>query len=490
VESLSIPTNITVFERSSYIGGRSTTVNAYDLPSEPVELGASIFVEVNKNLYSAAKEFGLSLKSASEERSQETDPVLGVWDGREFVFTQSTGGYYWWNVAKLLWKYGLAPIRTQNLMKATVGKFLKMYEAPAFPFASLTEVAFEMGLLEATTVRGVDFLEANNIAERFSQEIIQASTRVNYGQNLYSIHGLETMVCMATDGAVAVEGGNWQIFARMLIASKAHVQLNSSVTQIHRNENKTYTVTVSSQNSSEEASSSDLFDTVILAAPLQYSSLSISPSPSHIPDKIPYVELHVTLFASPHKLSPRFFGLTPPARTPEIVITTLPKDYPPPENPEEGVGPAGFWSISTLGRITNPHTKGKEYLYKIFSPKPLDSGFMSAILGLGLLDSEAEDSLAGISKDDISWIHEKVWHSYPYLYPRVTFEPLLLDEDEKDENQGGLWYTSGIESMISTMETSSLMGANVAALIAQGWAKDISNTEEVVLESFSEEMEL
>jgi prenylcysteine oxidase/farnesylcysteine lyase len=380
----------------------------------------------------------------------------------------------WWkSIAKLLWKYGLAPIKTQNLMKATVGKFLKMYESPNFPFISLTDIAFEMGLLEATTVTGDNFLEANNIAILFSHDIIQASTRVNYGQNLNQIHGLETMVCMATDGAVAVEGGNWQIFAGMLQASRANVRLNTSVTHIHLNENKTYTVTTSSKADSEESTSTDLFDTVVLAAPLQYSSLSISPSPNHIPDKIPYVKLHVTLFASPHKLSPLFFNLPPTSSTPEIVLTTLPPGYSSGgQTLDDRVGPAGFWSISTLRSITNPTSEKKEYLYKVFSPKPLTPQFLRDILGFGLPEGKSKDPLNDISKDDISWAYEKTWRSYPYLHPRVTFEHLLLDDD--DGNAGGLWYTSGIESFISTMETSSLMGANVAALIAKGWERDMS----------------
>ena len=32
-----------------------------------------------------------------------------------------------------------------------------------------------------------------------------------------------------------------------------------------------------------------------------------------------------------------------------------------------------------------------------------------------------------------------------------------------------MWYTSGIESFISTMETSSLMGMNVARLVVDRW---------------------
>lgn len=50
-----------------------------------------------------------------------------------------------------------------------------------------------------------------------------------------------------------------------------------------------------------------------------------------------------------------------------------------------------------------------------------------------------------------------MWHSYPYEYPRVTFEG--------PELAPGFYYTSGIESFISTMETSALMGMNVAQLI-------------------------
>jgi prenylcysteine oxidase/farnesylcysteine lyase len=42
-------------------------------------------------------------------------------------------------------------------------------------------------------------------------------------------------------------------------------------------------------------------------------------------------------------------------------------------------------------------------------------------------------------------------------YPRVTFEDPELAR--------GFYYTSGMESFISTMETSALMGMNVAQLI-------------------------
>ncbi|KAI9883411.1 MAG: hypothetical protein M1823_004828 [Watsoniomyces obsoletus] len=470
-----ISLSITVFESSSHIGGRSTTVNVYSDPTEPVELGASIFVEVNRNLVSAAKQFNLNISSDHvSESSKDTPEDLGVWNGEDFVFTMDEASSDWWNLAKLLWKYGTAPIRTQSLMKSTVASFLKMYDAPYFPFKDLSQVVHDVGLTKVTALTGEQLLDAHQISRSFGTDIIQASTRVNYGQNLGLIHGLETMVCMATDGAMAVKGGNWQIFAEMIHAAKADLRLNTSVQSIERGDGGKFSVNaIGTQENYTETDASDdkrqfseHFDQVILAAPLQFTNISITPTLPHVPDPIPYVSLHVTLLASPHRLSPEYFRLPAGSAVPRVVLTTLGKH----ENPgssKEGVGSAGFWSISMLRTVRNPsirdETTGegrKEYLYKIFSPKPADESFLSAILGLKN-SSTMEDAQDGISKDDISWIYRKRWDSYPYVYPRVTFEDIVLAEN--------LYYTSGIESFISTMETSSLMGMNVARLAVHQW---------------------
>ena len=76
------------------------------------------------------------------------------------------------------------------------------------------------------------------------------------------------------------------------------------------------------------------------------------------------------------------------------------------------------------------------------------------------------------SGDAISWYHPHVWKSYPYEYPRVTFEELELAR--------GFYYTGGIESFISTMETSALMGMNVAQLIVDDYLQTFENEVEGV----------
>ena len=457
--------NITIYERNYYVGGRSTTVNVLDDPEIPVELGASIFVEVNRNLVSAARSMGLTLTDYGGEKLEGVSRGLSVWDGEKLVFSQYDESYQWWNTFKILWTYGMSPIRTNNLMKKTVGKFLKLYD-DEFPFRSLSNVADRVGLQEAISTPGAVMLMQNSISKRFANDIIQASTRVNYAQNLDQIHGLETMVCMATDGAMSVKGGNWQIFDGMIKASGALLVLNTTVERITK-QDELYNIRAYSGShcgkNSDGPSYSDDFDVVVMAAPLHLSNITIAPSPVNLPKPIDYVNLHVTLFTSPLKIKSLMPHLVAENDVPSTLLTTLPS----PESPY--VAP-DFYSISTLRSITNKQVSPPrmEYVYKIFSPQHMDPQYIQDLLV----------EIPEVLKDDetgITWKYAKVWQSYPYLPPRTDFDELQLDGDD-----GNLWYTSGIESFISTMETSSLMGMNVAKLISQKWGEKSAASDETV----------
>ena len=471
--------NITLYELNDRAGGRTTTVNALNNPAYPTELGGSIFVKINHILYNAAEEFGLSTSSANSYRPQESDYSFGVWDGTQFVYKQASGSGRWsgyWDVVKLLWKYGMAPIRTQRMSKESTGKFLKMYEPPMFPFVDLTRAVEDLELLEYTSTTGASILEEGGAGGAFAREVVQASTRVNYAQNLGQIHGLEGLVCMAIEGAVAVHGGNWQIFQEMVRRSGARANFDALVTDIAAHDNGTYTVQSKKKVSEhvgldphfdtsdafEASSHHEQFDTVIMATPLQFSNISFEPQLPNPPEQIPYVTLHVTLFTSPHKLSPVYFSLADQKDVPETIITTLPEGLDLGDaRGVDAVGPAGFWSISTLRSIRENGSR-TQYLYKIFSPTPVTGSWLSNVLGFEYSNTTAADPLTYIPKADVTWAVEKVWHSYPYEVPRTTFSKIRYDWG----NAGSLWYTSGIESFISTMETSALMGKNVAKLVA------------------------
>lgn len=103
--------------------------------------------------------------------------------------------------------------------------------------------------------------------------------------------------------------------------------------------------------------------------------------------------------------------------------------------------------------------------------------------------SEDEVGSSGQEGKILSWKYEKIWQSYPVEKPRVTFEDIMIDipssgsDGESGAERGAgkgsrhLYYTSGIEGFISTMETSSLMGANVARLLVDEWMEEASTME-------------
>ncbi|KAI0160111.1 prenylcysteine oxidase [Xylariaceae sp. FL1272] len=463
-----IPINVTMFEKTGRIGGRTLTVNVYDDPILPIELGASIFVDVNYILSNATREFGL----LTRDPGADEDGLLGIWDGDSFVYTQDSSS----NLAKLFWKYGTAPYYTQKLVKNTVATFLQLYDEPFFPFRSLSTRAFQLGLVKITGLTGQQFLAKNKLDGAFARHIVQAGTRVNYASNLEYIHGLGAMIAMAPEGAKAIDGGNWQIFSNMVEVSCAKVHLNTSVTDLALGPNKKFRlktiITPPGDGGAETLSPSTAFDDVIIAAPFQFANISTDEHLiQHPVDTIPYATLHVTLFASPYKFSAEFFKMPPASDIPISVLTTLGAD-------EEarpgsaGAGKAGFYSATLQRIVMNPRTHNPEYVYKIFSPEVVTREFLAALLGVEIPDSFPRDIPDDTTVNPISWFHATVFHPYPQKYPRVTFQdPILRD---------GLYYTSGIESFISTMETSALMGANVARLIVDDYAGITRPGEEMV----------
>lgn len=533
------PINITIFEAEHHIGGRCTTINALDDPRYPVELGASIFVKINEILYNFTNENGL-LTSSGESESTESDFDLGVWDGTDFVFTvsnerQGLKGTLdgWWDIAKIVWRYGLSPFRLGSIRDSVIGRFLKMYNEE-FPFQDLTDIAGRVDLLTVTGQIGPELLKAAGVGEKFSRELIQASSRVNYAQNLQHFHGLETMVCMSTDGGMSLEGGNWQIFDGMIKTSGAAIQLGARVTDVETlADGKLNVIYHGSANETAQAAS---FDAVVLAAPFPSSNITLSPPPTWKPGRAQYVHLHVTHLASPFRPDPHFFGLKDDQAhlVPDTILTTLP----PNSNPDRmgrgtlGVGPTTFWSFSTL-RIVSPLTdsyipasiqsghipagnlipstitapqwprrapEDKQYVYKVFSPAPLTAEYLIDLFGWcnhPTLPEHFQRSdctlptprerqsknypkheISSLPKELLTWHNEKVWDSYPYMPPTTDFECFDI-YDCKDYPlpaegnwKGKLYYTSPIEQFISAMEAMALSGRNVARLIVDRLVED------------------
>jgi prenylcysteine oxidase/farnesylcysteine lyase len=131
-------------------------------------------VSVNHILVNATDTFNLPRQDALDRAPEgHKGPGLGIWNGEEFVFTQNAEGG-WWDTARLFWRYGLSPVKALRAMRASVGRFLELYDTPIFPFKDLGEELLKLGLLNDTGVTGEQLLREKGVSDLFAQELVQA----------------------------------------------------------------------------------------------------------------------------------------------------------------------------------------------------------------------------------------------------------------------------------------------------------------------------
>ncbi|OLL26141.1 Farnesylcysteine lyase [Neolecta irregularis DAH-3] len=369
--------DITIYEKNDYIGGRSNVVYVHDDPLYP------------------APRFNLSFSDF------DLDPITGIWDGQKFSFTLDIHEPSWKTAIRLLLKYGTSPITVKNHVKKVISTFLKLYDAP---FASLTLAAKFLALDSQTSVLANKYLSDLGVSGKFSHDIIQASTRCNYAQNLDQLQALTMMVCMTSSNVMSIKGGNRLIFENMIKASEANLKLETEVMKVEKEGDK-WSV------------DGELYDHVVIATPIKQSRLSL-PANIEFPE-IEYVELYVTLVSTRYSLNTSTFGKSPP----NFILTTTSSSTP------------WFNSLSVVQSYLD------ELVWKIFS-----------------LEEVTDVRLDELFSGEITWIYQHKWEAYPKLRPRSDFGKIEVEK--------GLWWINGMEGFISTMETSALMGRNIAALIA------------------------
>ncbi|KAF9229709.1 FAD/NAD(P)-binding domain-containing protein [Gyrodon lividus] len=426
-----IDVEVDVYERAFYIGGRSTTVYPYnDSTYAPIELGASIFVDANKNLMRASKEFNLSLSDFTNEFAD-----TGIWDGSKFVLVMDNSSYAksWWTSLKILWRYGYtAPVKTQAIVKNLIARFLGLYTTESPRWDDVADLAARFEWVEMSNRTTAEHLTVNGISQQFTREMVEAATRVNYGQDVDGIHALEGMTSMAATGASGVATGNFRIFENFLEKSGAKVHLNTEVKEIER-------IPDSSLWMVRTTSGMEIYRGIILAAPFHQTGISI---PSDLAERIPpqpYVHLHVTLLTTRNeKMKSEYFGLAPGSYVPQTILTTF-------EGARAGGAEPEFNSLSYHGRVHRTDQSGQvndgeeEWKVKIFSKERISDEWLAKVF------------------DDVSWVYRKEWDAYPILPPTTKFPPVKVDQ--------GFYYVNAFEPFISTMETETIASRNVVDLL-------------------------
>ncbi|KAK4685297.1 prenylcysteine oxidase / farnesylcysteine lyase, partial [Tremellales sp. Uapishka_1] len=437
---------IVVIDKADYVGGRSTTVFPHSDPRiRGVELGASIFVDANRNMMKAAKYFNLTVQDPDF-----SEAGVGIWDGSKFLFTTSTSSgrlASWWDAFGAIRRYGpLSPYRSKQMVARLLAKFANLYDplwlSEREAARSIEDFAERLGLGTELTMRAADEWAVNTVGvgDKWMGEIMEGSTRVNYALDMDKIHALGASVSMAAAGASAIEGGNWRVFQAMLEDSKATVRLNTEVKEIvpvkkHGAADPSFLVRTSASSIADEKP----YDQVFFAAPWHLSSVSKSLE-THFVEPIPqqhYVRLHVTLLTTtqPRPLA-SFFSLPESAIIPTTILTTNVHARNAP-----GKLPPKFQSLTYHGE-TFPGSG--EWVVKIFSISRMNDHILTAIFG-----------------EEPTWLLRKIWDSYPILRPIEKYAPV--------EPMKGLQYLAALEPWVSTMETQTLSAREAVGRVVQDW---------------------
>ncbi|KAJ7630585.1 Prenylcysteine lyase-domain-containing protein [Roridomyces roridus] len=417
-ERFGLDVEVDIYEKNTYVGGRSTVVYPYENTSlPPVELGASIFVKANKNMWRAVDEFNLTRRDFREDSSG-----MGIWNGESLVFTAMGGWWGIWDSVKILLRYGFhSPRKTQQFVDKMIGKFLTLYSVETPKWDNITHLSSALEWTELLTQSTSDYLASEGVSNQFIYELVEASTRVNYGQNADGMHALAGAVSLAPTGASAVEGGNFQVFEQFLNHSKANVYLETLVKSISRSASGQWQIT--------SDRGSETYMAVILAAPWHSTNIEL---PADISSRIPaqpYVHLHVTLLSTTLPSVPaQSFSLPASTKIPAMLLTTF-------DGARNGGTRPEFNSLSYHGAI-----REGEFVVKIFSESRIEDAWLSKMF-----------------EGQVGWVHRKEWDAYPVLPPTTTFPDVKLAP--------GFYYVNAFEPFISTMETETLASRNVVDLL-------------------------
>ncbi|KAG6857603.1 hypothetical protein H0H87_010171 [Tephrocybe sp. NHM501043] len=396
-ERFNLSVEVDVYEKASYIGGRSITVHPYHNTSlPPLELGASIFVSANKNLWRASDEFNLTRRLFAQGGR------TSIWDGEEILFTFGDG---WWDTLKAILRFGVTgPKRMQQIVKTAVEKYLTVYSSEAPNWNNIFDLSAALGYSDMVNHTASSFFLKSGVSRRFAFELVEGATRVNYGQNLDTIHGLGGTLSMATDDARGIEGGNFQIFEQFLKRSGANVHLNTLV----------------SVNFIEKGTGAAPFHSTGIALPVSLAN--------SIPEQ-PYVHLHVTLLTTTSPTpNPAYFGVSVSSALSEMTLTTY-------EGVRNGKKEPQFNSLSYHGLV-----REGEWAVKIFSKEKM-----------------SDEVLNELFQGKVGWVYRKRWDAYPELKPTTTFPPVKVDH--------AFFYVNALEPLISTMETETVASRNVVDLL-------------------------
>ncbi|KAF3062205.1 putative prenylcysteine oxidase 1 precursor protein [Daldinia childiae] len=424
-----IHVNITIFESAPLIGGQlalnsstGSQVFPYDDPTQDPIIAEDIAgtgLLWGNPLFSRTSEKTLGDKvQTSEAGSQRVSYFNG-----DRVIAQTTRPYTktsFTDWAGLIFQYGSSVWSAGAMAKQGAELEDRLVDVPLVP--DLAQLLISLGIYDYAKKSTGNELNDRGIAGGYVPEVLAPEVGRVYSQNVGDISALALMLASGIeDTANAYVGGELLDRLEMIVSAVgANVRESTEVhgvkyAQINEDESA-WLVQYATPSGRLQA---EAFDKVIIAAPNFDLYSAASAEDVEAASILTYRTAYVAFFTVPRRIDA--YGYVN-----QVLFL---------ENALGGVRELAF--VKDIVRIDDDDSSTVEYLYR------------------ALADSDAVEQLEQLNLGITWWYQEKLENAYPYMYPSSRFPPFKLSDK-------GLWWTSAIHTIASTVDTSCLAGRIVA----------------------------
>ncbi|KAI1107786.1 hypothetical protein F4804DRAFT_328813 [Jackrogersella minutella] len=439
--------NITLFESGPLLGGQlalnastGDPVFPYDDPAQnPIsaeDIAGTALVWSNP-LFTKTYEATLGDNVDFSERPSQQVSYFS--DGH--VVSETTRPYSktpTTNWLGLIWKYGSSIWRAGAMAKD--GKDLRDRFVDAPLTSDVTQLLISLGFYDFVEELAQTGLEHRGISDPYVTEVLSPQVEKAYAQRLPSLSTLAMILAVSKeDHANSYVGGELiDRLEQIVSAIGVNVRMATEVASIkHSQLNKWESAWLVGYGAFGLSNvQAEAFDRVIIAAPnfdlYQASSINDVEAAS----VLTYQPAHVTFFTVPSRLNPDVFG-----NADQILFL---------EQQGEDDRFAGLRELAyvrELVRVGDDGDKMLEHLYRVLSHGDATAQLEKLELG-------------------ITWLYQtRIENAYPDLFPFRRFPPFKLSDK-------GLWWTSAIHAVASTVDMSCLAGKIVAEEVIKDLEKE------------------
>lgn len=436
--------HITLFERERELGGRVKSVvpDADWAQGYPLETGADGLTYADDCFFGLSRDSVAGYTPDADIQMQANDQQLI--QAQCYLDVRD-----WRSVAQLVLKYGTRVLKVRSLVQSITSgwkKFLPSGRGTGDLTSELYRAGFSPELFGRAGEYFADLLGQGSTLE---EELLQPCSQARYHESHAEVNALSALLAERLTG-VAHYTGIQEMIKRPIEYSKADVHLESYVKKITPGDNRKYKLHW--VTSLDKPAKTAEFDFVVLATPSLPAEIDIDVPglDSRQLNPIAYDERHVTYFASPLALTDALQDALNVVVYPDYVRTSV----------------IPLWNITSVrtttvcswtSRCDDPYDRNcNEYscqnLYKIVSRAHSTDQDMSAMLNHN--SRGRKDFFGTLPPGGVTWSLREEWlNGLPQHSETI---PTSV------EVAPGLFYTSGLEHVIPTMEMSCRMGRYVA----------------------------